>query len=121
MTLEEIKKAPAGVLAKGNFDSLFRAEFVVADSEGNKPNVAICNGYIESWENSKTPQPTQAEIDAWASTFPSDHLDTLVTRRNRSYNYPNIGDQLDALFHAGVFPEDMAAQIQAVKDKYPKG
>jgi len=34
--------------------------------------------------------------------------------------YPNIGDQLDALFHAGVFPEDMAAQIQAVKDKYPK-
>jgi len=24
------------------------------------------------------------------------------------------------LFHAGVFPDDMAAQIQAVKDKYPK-
>jgi hypothetical protein len=25
------------------------------------------------------------------------------------------------LFHAGVFPADMAATIQAVKDKYPKG
>ncbi len=39
----------------------------------------------------------------------------------RSKEYPTIGDQLDALFHAGVFPEDMAAKIQAVKDKYPKG
>ena len=34
--------------------------------------------------------------------------------------YPDIGDQLDALYHAGVFPEDMANQIKAVKDKYPK-
>jgi len=38
----------------------------------------------------------------------------------RQASYPSLGDQLDALFHAGVFPEDMAAQIQAVKDKYPK-
>ena len=41
-------------------------------------------------------------------------------RNNRSSEYPSIGDQLDALFHAGVFPADMAAKIQAVKDKYPK-
>jgi hypothetical protein len=39
----------------------------------------------------------------------------------RAKEYPSIGDQLDALFHAGVFPADMAATIQAVKDKYPKG
>jgi len=39
----------------------------------------------------------------------------------RVTEYPSIGDQLDALFHAGVFPADMAAAIQAVKDKYPKG
>lgn len=38
----------------------------------------------------------------------------------RRLEYPAIGDQLDALFHAGVFPADMAAAIQAVKDKYPK-
>jgi hypothetical protein len=37
-----------------------------------------------------------------------------------SEGYPSIGDQLDALFHAGVFPDDMAAQIQAVKDANPK-
>jgi len=39
----------------------------------------------------------------------------------RVAEYPSIGDQLDALFKAGVFPADMAATIQAVKDKYPKG
>ena len=42
-------------------------------------------------------------------------------QRLRKVDYPSIGDQLDALFHAGVFPPEMAAQIQAVKDKYPKG
>ena len=34
--------------------------------------------------------------------------------------YPPVGDQLDALFHAGVFPDDMTATIQAVKDAHPK-
>jgi hypothetical protein len=42
-------------------------------------------------------------------------------QRQRAPEYPSIGDQLDALFHAGVFPPEMAAKIQAVKDKYPKG
>ena len=44
-----------------------------------------------------------------------DNVNTL-----RRFDYPEIGDQLDALFHAGVFPAEMAAEIQAVKDKYPK-
>ena len=38
----------------------------------------------------------------------------------RRKEYPSIGDQLDALYHAGVFPSDMTAIIKAVKDKYPK-
>ena len=42
-------------------------------------------------------------------------------KAKRADEYPAIGDQLDALFKAGVFPADMAATIQAVKDKYPKG
>lgn len=45
----------------------------------------------------------------------------VAYRDKRKAEYPAIGDQLDALFHAGVFPADMAATIQAVKDKYPKG
>jgi hypothetical protein len=46
--------------------------------------------------------------------------DSQEYARKRKPEYPPIGDQLDALFHAGVFPADMAAQLQAVKDKYPK-
>jgi ribosomal protein S6 len=38
----------------------------------------------------------------------------------RKLEYPPIGDQLDALYHAGVFPAEMAATIAAVKSKYPK-
>ena len=41
--------------------------------------------------------------------------------RNRTTKYPDIGDQLDDLFKAGAFSDDMTAKIQAVKDKYPKG
>ena len=48
-------------------------------------------------------------------------VDANVYRQQRVQEYPPIGDQLDALFKAGVFPADMAAAIQAVKDKYPKG
>ena len=48
-------------------------------------------------------------------------MDSKAYIEQRVSEYPAIGDQLDALYHAGVFPDDMAAQIQAVKDKYPKG
>ena len=39
---------------------------------------------------------------------------------DRKRFYPAIGDQLDALYHAGVFPKEMADQIKEVKEKYPK-
>lgn len=51
-------------------------------------------------------------VNAW--------VDPNAYKQKRVLEYPSIGDQLDALFHAGVFPEDMAEQIQAIKDKYPK-
>ena len=51
-------------------------------------------------------------VNAW--------VDPDAYKFNRVLEYPTIGDQLDALYHAGVFPEDMAAQIQAVKERYPK-
>ena len=48
-------------------------------------------------------------------------VDANAYKQQRVQEYPPIGDQLDALFKAGVFPAEMAAAIQAVKDKYPKG
>ena len=41
-------------------------------------------------------------------------------QRNRAKEYPSIQEQLDALYHAGVFPAAMAARIRAVKEKYPR-
>ena len=38
----------------------------------------------------------------------------------RKEEYPEIGDQLDSLYHAGVFPKEMADKIKAVKDAHPK-
>jgi hypothetical protein len=51
-------------------------------------------------------------VNAW--------VDPDAYKFSRVSEYPTIGDQLDALYHAGVFPDDMAAQIQAVKERYPK-
>ena len=73
--------------------------------------------YIKEW-NSAQPQPTEAEIETAHAEWQAEY-DAQEYARNRQAEYPPIGDQLDALFHAGVFPADMAAQLQAVKDKYP--
>ena len=72
-----------------------------------------------TWIDSKQTQPTQAEIDAEISRLQAEY-DSQDYARKREAEYPPIGDQLDALFHAGVFPSDMAAILQVVKDKYPK-
>ena len=59
------------------------------------------------------PQPSDSEIE---------RVGLLIEKKlNRQNNYPPIGDQLDSLFHAGVFPEEMATKLQAVKDAYPLG
>jgi len=73
---------------------------------------------ISEW-NSAQPQPTVSAIEAAHAEWQSE-WDAQEYARNRKPEYPPIGDQLDALFHAGVFPSDMAATLQAVKDKYPK-
>ena len=54
----------------------------------------------------------------FSNSNPAPIVRTYAEKRAREY--PSIGDQLDSLFHAGVFSEEMAAQIQAVKNKYPK-
>ena len=41
-------------------------------------------------------------------------------KEKRKVEYPDIGDQLDDLYHAGVFSTEMTAKIKAIKDKHPK-
>jgi hypothetical protein len=50
----------------------------------------------------------------------SARISSMTYEDRRREEYPEMGDQLDSLFHAGVFPEDMRSLIQAVKDKHPK-
>ena len=76
------------------------------------PNVTIVNGDTAYDKDGNEVEVDQALIDSWID--PDEH------KYQRMSEYPDIGDQLDALYHAGVFPEDMANKIKAVKDKYPK-
>ena len=46
--------------------------------------------------------------------------DALEYARNRKPEYPDIGDQLDDLYHKGAFSDEMAVKIKAVKDANPK-
>ena len=45
---------------------------------------------------------------------------TKSWRENRINSYPLIDDQLHDLYKKGAFSDEMAAEIKAVKDKYPK-
>jgi hypothetical protein len=53
-----------------------------------------------------------ALVNAW--------VDPNAYKSQRAHEYPNIGDQLDALWKGGAFAEAMLAQVMAVKAKYPK-
>ena len=72
----------------------------VAESEDELPEL------VEFFVNSVKSPPKPPVVEAHVSL--------------RQQSYPSVGEQLDALYHAGVFPEDMAAKLKAVKDKYPK-
>jgi hypothetical protein len=78
------------------------------------PSVVSINDTTGAFDS----QGNQVTIDMDAVTA---WVDPDQYKYSRAPEYPPIGDQLDALFHAGVFPAEMAAAIQAVKDKHPKG
>jgi hypothetical protein len=73
----------------------------------NDPANTDYAAYLEWVEEGNTPE---------AADVPPDP----TYQENRVKEYPQIGDQLDALYHAGVFPAAMTASIKAIKDKYPK-
>ena len=64
-------------------------------------------------------RPTKEAVDAEIIRLQNEWTRTEY-QRQIAPEYPPIGDQLDALFHAGAFTPEMTAIIQAVKDKYPK-
>jgi hypothetical protein len=86
-----------------------------------KPNAEfVVRGETIEWLDKKQTQPTNSQIDAEVKRLQAEY-DAKAYQRNRQPEYPDIGDQLDDLYKAGAFSDDMTAKIQAVKDKYPKG
>jgi hypothetical protein len=71
------------------------------------------------WVDKDQTKPTEEEVNQKVEELKAERQATEY-QRQRAPEYPSITDQLDALFHAGVFPPEMAEQIQAIKDKYPK-
>jgi hypothetical protein len=53
-----------------------------------------------------------AAVNAW--------VDPNAYKYQRATEYPDIGDQLDALWKGGDAAAEMLAKVQAVKAKYPK-
>jgi hypothetical protein len=85
-----------------------------------RPNAQwVIRGDELEWLDTNQTQPTEAEIAAEVIRLQAEYA-AQAYARSRVTEYPPIGDQLDALFKAGVYPAEMAAAIQAVKDKYPK-
>ena len=80
----------------------------------------VVRGEVVEWLDTKQTQPTEEEIQTELTRLQAEY-DAKAYQRSRQPEYPAIGDQLDDLFKAGAFSDDMTAKIQAVKDKYPKG
>ena len=83
--------------------------------EGQLLDCMLSSGYVESDIVITSVTDIEYEI---LNTAQNESHRTYVDKRKDEY--PEMGDQLDALYHAGVFPEDMTAQLKAIKDKYPK-
>lgn len=74
------------------------ANLIIHDSQYAKPTEQECIDGLKAMQ------------DAWLAKDYS---------RKRAIEYPSFANQFDTIFHDGL--DAWKAQIQAVKDKYPKG
>ncbi len=69
--------------------------------------------------SSDNPDITWEQVSAKITELQS-AFDAQAYARARKPLYPAIGDQLDDLYHAGVFSAEMTAKLKKVKDDNPK-
>lgn len=89
---------------------------------GKVINIGEWDHQIDEDGNVRNPIPEGAQVGDFDIVQNARGVYVLSTdyRKLRAAEYPSIGDQLDALFKAGVFPEEMANLITEIKNKYPK-
>ncbi len=65
---------------------------------------------IKEWRGSD-PEPTADELTKGWSDYQAAQA-AVKYKTDRAAQYPPIGDQLDALYHANLFPTEMAEKIR---------
>jgi predicted lipoprotein len=70
------------------------------------------------WIDTEQTKPTEAELEVEIARLQSVY-EANEYQRLRAAEYPPMTEQLDMIFHNGI--DAWKEQIQAVKDKYPKG
>lgn len=70
-----------------------------------------------TWLDEEVSKPSKTTLDAEVARLQAEY-DANQYQRNRAKEYPSYADQFDTIFHEGI--DAWKAQIQAVKDKYPK-
>ena len=71
-------------------------------------------------ENNASVEINESEVTKEVDRADAEYTSQAYARK-RKEEYPDIGDQLDDLYHAGAFSVDMAAKLEKVKDDNPKG
>ena len=69
------------------------------------------------WKSIEIQQPTEEEIQAKIQELQAEY-DANEYQRKRAAAYPSWQDQLDKIYHEGI--DAWKAEIQAIKDQYPK-
>lgn len=75
------------------------------------PSVVTINGETAYDADGNEVAYDKAAVEAYAKS--------QEYKAKRAAEYPSFADQFDTIFHEGL--DAWKAQIQAVKDKYPKG
>ena len=77
------------------------------------------NGNVK-WKDGHTTTSAEEKAISDKETELKTEWEAQAYARTRKPLYPDIGDQLDDLYHKGAFSADMAAKIKKVKDDNPK-
>ena len=92
------------------------------ESNGRATNLQFCSDDYVAQENETIIEGDRLpEIETLHTQEYKDAQALIQYKEDRRAEYPDIGDQLDDLYHAGVFSADMIAKLKKVKDDNPKG
>ena len=70
-----------------------------------------------TWHDDNPTNITKEDIETKQAELQTEY-DNKEYQRDRKVAYPSLADQLDDIFHNGI--ESWKANIQIIKDKYPK-